>query len=222
MDQERITEIALHIDEPADQVIDAAGDPVLPGFTQSHIHLYQSLFSDQTDDQPLVGWLNTITGRESRHTPESLNASARLDEKPCDGFERIDTGEDAVRLASREGLFVRRLLGSALSDVDPTAGLAKAATDMAVAIRGRVADVIFRMKKEPSTRLTGSLRPATGSGSPSPCAESAQRSTMPQPNRSSRRVNTSGSPDAAKRPAETSPDGSMSSTTDEGGTLPTE
>ena len=78
IDQDRIAKIGPHIDEPADQVIDASGGLVLPGFVQSHIHLCQSLFRGQADDQPLLDWLNTVTGLESLHTPESLYASARL------------------------------------------------------------------------------------------------------------------------------------------------
>jgi 5-methylthioadenosine/S-adenosylhomocysteine deaminase len=78
IDGDRIVEIAEQIDAPADQVIDATGGLVLPGFVQSHIHLCQSLFRGQADDQPLLDWLNTITGLESRHTPDTLYASARL------------------------------------------------------------------------------------------------------------------------------------------------
>jgi len=78
IDQDRITKVAPQIEERADHVIDATGGLVLPGFVQSHIHLCQSLFRGQADDQPLLNWLNTVTGLESRHTPESLYASARL------------------------------------------------------------------------------------------------------------------------------------------------
>ena len=78
IDDDRIVDISPRIDEEADEVIDAAGGLVLPGFVQSHIHLCQSLFRGQADDQPLLDWLNTVTGLESKHTPESLYASARL------------------------------------------------------------------------------------------------------------------------------------------------
>ena len=78
IEDDRITAIADRIDETADEVVDATGGLVLPGFVQSHIHLCQSLFRGQADDQPLLEWLNTVTGLESRHTPESLYASARL------------------------------------------------------------------------------------------------------------------------------------------------
>ena len=78
IEDDRIAAIADRIDESADEVVDATGGLVLPGFVQSHIHLCQSLFRGQADDQSLLEWLNTVTGLESRHTPESLYASARL------------------------------------------------------------------------------------------------------------------------------------------------
>jgi 5-methylthioadenosine/S-adenosylhomocysteine deaminase len=75
---DRIAQIAPSIDAEADDVIDAGGGPVLPGFTQSHIHLCQTLFRGQADDETLLDWLNTITDLESRHNPDTLYASARL------------------------------------------------------------------------------------------------------------------------------------------------
>jgi 5-methylthioadenosine/S-adenosylhomocysteine deaminase len=75
---DRISRIAPHIDAPADEVIDAAGLLVLPGFVQSHLHLCQTLLRGQADDMPLLDWLNRITSLEALHTPETLYASARL------------------------------------------------------------------------------------------------------------------------------------------------
>ncbi len=74
----QITRIASTINQEADKVIDASGMIVLPGFVQAHIHLCQSLLRGQADDQPLLEWLDTITGLEFRHTPETLYASARI------------------------------------------------------------------------------------------------------------------------------------------------
>jgi 5-methylthioadenosine/S-adenosylhomocysteine deaminase len=73
-----IKQISPAIDVTADKVIDARSMLVLPGFVQSHIHLCQSLFRGQADDQNLIKWLVTITTLESHHTPETLYASARL------------------------------------------------------------------------------------------------------------------------------------------------
>ena len=48
----------------------------------------------------------------------------------------IHTAQSPVFLATVEDLFSRRLLGFALSDRHPTADLAQAAVNMAVAVRG--------------------------------------------------------------------------------------
>ncbi len=75
---DRVVDIGPAIDQEADKTIDASGMLVLPGFIQTHIHLCQSLFRGQADDQHLLDWLVTITTLESKHTPETLYASARL------------------------------------------------------------------------------------------------------------------------------------------------
>ncbi len=75
---DRIEQIAPQIDAQADRIIDAAGMLVLPGFVQAHLHLCQTLLRGQADDMGLMDWLNTITGLEALHTPETLYASARL------------------------------------------------------------------------------------------------------------------------------------------------
>ena len=76
-----------------------------------------------------------------------FNAS-KPDEKWCGDFKQIDTLEGPTYLSSCEDLFSRRMLGFALSDDYPTAELAKAAINMAVATRGGViAGVIFHTDK---------------------------------------------------------------------------
>ncbi|MCA1564825.1 MAG: 5'-deoxyadenosine deaminase [Acidobacteria bacterium] len=65
--------------EGADEVIDARGAAVLPGFVQTHIHLCQTLFRGAADDLPLIDWLKRrVWPLEAAHTPASLRASARL------------------------------------------------------------------------------------------------------------------------------------------------
>jgi 5-methylthioadenosine/S-adenosylhomocysteine deaminase len=78
IEDKSIKEIAPEISKKADKVIDARDRLILPGFVQSHTHLCQSLLRGQADDQPLLDWLDTITGLEFRHTPETLFASARI------------------------------------------------------------------------------------------------------------------------------------------------
>jgi 5-methylthioadenosine/S-adenosylhomocysteine deaminase len=66
-------------DSSADEVIDARGCAVLPGFVQTHVHLCQTLFRGAADDLPLIDWLKErVWPMEAAHTPASLRASARL------------------------------------------------------------------------------------------------------------------------------------------------
>jgi 5-methylthioadenosine/S-adenosylhomocysteine deaminase len=59
--------------------LDAAGDYLLPGFVQTHIHLCQTLFRGYADDRPLLDWLRArIWPMEAAHTPASLAAAAAL------------------------------------------------------------------------------------------------------------------------------------------------
>jgi 5-methylthioadenosine/S-adenosylhomocysteine deaminase len=65
--------------ETADEIIDARGCAVLPGFVQTHIHLCQTLFRGAADDLPLIDWLKQrVWPMEAAHTPASVRASARL------------------------------------------------------------------------------------------------------------------------------------------------
>ena len=65
--------------ETADEVIDARGCAVLPGFVQTHIHLCQTLFRGAADDLPLIDWLKQrVWPMEAAHMPASVRASARL------------------------------------------------------------------------------------------------------------------------------------------------
>ena len=67
------------VNEKADEVIDAGGCAVLPGFVQTHVHLCQTLFRGSADDLELIDWLKQrVWPLEAAHTPESLRASARL------------------------------------------------------------------------------------------------------------------------------------------------
>jgi 5-methylthioadenosine/S-adenosylhomocysteine deaminase len=75
----RIAEVGDHLDAEANEVIDAAGCAVLPGFVQTHIHLCQTLFRGAADDLALIDWLTQrVWPMEAAHTRESIRASARL------------------------------------------------------------------------------------------------------------------------------------------------
>ena len=63
---------------PGTVAIDAAGDYLLPGFVQTHVHLCQTLFRGYADDLALLDWLRTrIWPLEAAHTPASLRAATR-------------------------------------------------------------------------------------------------------------------------------------------------
>ncbi len=75
----RIAAVGRVPDAPHDRVIDAAGDLILPGFVQTHLHLCQTLFRGYADDLVLMDWLRRrVWPMEAAHTPASLAASARL------------------------------------------------------------------------------------------------------------------------------------------------
>jgi 5-methylthioadenosine/S-adenosylhomocysteine deaminase len=75
----RIAAIGDAIDTRADDVIDASGCAVLPGFVQTHIHLCQTLFRGAADDLSLIDWLKKrIWPMEAAHTAVSIRASTQL------------------------------------------------------------------------------------------------------------------------------------------------
>src|SRR6266446_5079159 len=75
----RIAEIADEIDDTVNEVIQAHGCAVLPGFVQTHIHLCQTLFRGAADDLSLIDWLKKrVWPMEAAHTRESIRASAQL------------------------------------------------------------------------------------------------------------------------------------------------
>ncbi len=86
----------------------------------------------------------------------------RPDHKWCGDFKHIPTQQGPVYLATVEDLYSRRVLGFALSDTYPTAALAQAAINMAVATRGgNVRGVIFhtdRGSQYTADAFTGACR----------------------------------------------------------------
>lgn len=75
----RIADIAPEIDDTVNQVIEARGCAVLPGFVQTHIHLCQTLFRGAADDLSLIDWLKKrVWPMEAAHTPQSIRASTQL------------------------------------------------------------------------------------------------------------------------------------------------
>jgi len=75
-------------------------------------------------------------------------SATAVNQKWCGDFKEVKTAEGPVFLATVEDLRSRRMIGFATSDRYPTAELAKAAINMAVATRGGPAkDVIFHSDK---------------------------------------------------------------------------
>src|SRR5437763_1299871 len=75
----RIAEIGGEPDNTVNEVIEAHGCAVLPGFVQTHIHLCQTLFRGAADDLALIDWLKKrVWPMEAAHTPQSIRASAQL------------------------------------------------------------------------------------------------------------------------------------------------
>jgi 5-methylthioadenosine/S-adenosylhomocysteine deaminase len=62
-----------------DEVYDASGLTLIPGFIQTHIHLSQTLFRGLADDLPLLDWLRLkIFPFENAHNENSLRITAQL------------------------------------------------------------------------------------------------------------------------------------------------
>jgi 5-methylthioadenosine/S-adenosylhomocysteine deaminase len=75
----RIAALGASHARAADEIIDARGRVLLPGFVQTHIHLCQTLFRGAADDLSLIDWLKKrIWPMEAAHSFDSLYASARL------------------------------------------------------------------------------------------------------------------------------------------------
>src|SRR5215831_14704282 len=75
----RIAAVGNASSSAADEIIDARGCAVIPGFVQTHIHLCQTLFRGAADDLSLIDWLKQrVWPMEAAHTRESIRASARL------------------------------------------------------------------------------------------------------------------------------------------------
>jgi 5-methylthioadenosine/S-adenosylhomocysteine deaminase len=74
-----IAALGADVGARADEVIDATGCAVLPGFVQTHIHLCQTLLRGAADDLSLLDWLKKrVWPLEAAHNAASVRASARL------------------------------------------------------------------------------------------------------------------------------------------------
>lgn len=108
-----------------DEVVDASGYVVIPGFIQTHVHLCQTLFRGMADDLQLLDWLQQrIFPFEAAHNERSMYASAMIGiaELIRSGTTTIlDMGsirheEAIVRAIGESGL--RAFVGKAMMDVN--------------------------------------------------------------------------------------------------------
>jgi 5-methylthioadenosine/S-adenosylhomocysteine deaminase len=76
----RISAIGRSLERERDEeVVDATGALVLPGFVQTHLHLCQTLFRGLADDLALLDWLRTrVWPLEAAHDAQTLAAATRL------------------------------------------------------------------------------------------------------------------------------------------------
>jgi 5-methylthioadenosine/S-adenosylhomocysteine deaminase len=133
-----ITSLADSATARADEVIDARGRALLPGFVQTHIHLCQTLFRGAADDLALIDWLKKrVWPMEAAHTAASLYASARLGiaELVRGGttcaltMETVNHTEEAYRAVEESGF--RATIGKCMMDKgdEVPAGLRETADD---------------------------------------------------------------------------------------------
>jgi 5-methylthioadenosine/S-adenosylhomocysteine deaminase len=121
----RISAVGDAGEAKADRVINAAGNYLLPGFIQTHLHLCQTLFRGYADDLALLDWLKQrIWPMEAAHTPASLGAAARLSaaELLLGGTTTVLTMEtvhdtDAV-FEALEFTGLRAVVGKCMMDAD--------------------------------------------------------------------------------------------------------
>jgi 5-methylthioadenosine/S-adenosylhomocysteine deaminase len=128
VEQNRISAIEYEKQLPRrkyDEIIDARGLVLIPGFIQTHVHLCQTLFRGLADDLELLDWLCTkIFPFEAAHNERSMYYSALLGitELFSSGTTTIlDMGSiqhetEVIRAIGETGL--RAFVGKAMMDVN--------------------------------------------------------------------------------------------------------
>lgn len=126
----KVEDIALKADPAAVDVIDAAGQVVIPGLIQAHVHLCQTLFRGQADDLELLDWLQKrIWPLEAAHSYDTVYFSALLgigELLKCGTTAIVDMGTVHHTEAIFEALAgsgIRALSGKCMMDTNPAAYL---------------------------------------------------------------------------------------------------
>ena len=77
--KDNIVEVAKSINEPVDEIFDATGMIVLPGFCNMHTHVAMTLFRGLGEDLPLHRWLSQkIWPMEAKQTSGDAYVAAKL------------------------------------------------------------------------------------------------------------------------------------------------
>ena len=108
----------------AEEVVDAAGYAIVPGFVNAHAHVAMSLLRGVADDRELAGFLETLFAVDARRTEADVEVGARagIAEMLLSGttsFLDLYYFEDAVARAV-EDLGIRGFLGWAVLDPELT------------------------------------------------------------------------------------------------------
>lgn len=148
----------------ADEILDATGRVLLPGFVQTHIHLCQTLFRGAADDLALIDWLKQrIWPFEAAHTRASLRVSAQLGiaELIRGGttcaltMETVNHTEEVFRVVEESGF--RATVGKCLMDAGenvPAALHEETETALAEAVR-----LIERWHRQGNGRIRACFAP---------------------------------------------------------------
>ncbi len=122
IEEGRIAEIGK-IEQEGEEIIDAEGKVIMPGFVQTHIHLCQTLFRGLGDDLELLEWLRqVIWPLEAAHDEETIYWSAMLSAAELirggttcvQTMETVHHTESAFEAVAESGL--RAVMGKAMMD----------------------------------------------------------------------------------------------------------
>ena len=75
----KIKEIGKNLDAVGDEIVDADGKIVMPGFINTHSHIAMSIFRETLDGYSLQDWLEKkIWPMEDKLTPEDIYTASLL------------------------------------------------------------------------------------------------------------------------------------------------
>ena len=123
----KISKVGKGLKADGDEVIDAAGKIVMPGFINTHAHIAMSIFRETLDGYTLQDWLEKkIWPMEDKLTPDDVYTASLLS-----FVEMLKTGsvmandqyyipESTIKAANETG--VRLMLTRTICDIPPVTG----------------------------------------------------------------------------------------------------